>query len=427
MLAAFAATLMASSAKAQGVSSDAEALAMAQKLYPECALACLTKLIPRSGCQLRDTECLCTNENLNTALSVCVLQGCNFEDALKTKNGSATMCGYPIRDDSIKPPLVAGVGFGLALIVYILRMCSALPGYNRELSWDDWTITACVLLTIPPTVFAFTLSANGLGKDIWTLPLMDVEYVLFFYFLGELFYFLAQAMNKVSILFFLHRVFQHNSLGKAIWVTIGLTLAYAAAFFFATLFQCWPISHAWLQLEENHVGRCNNVHLQGWLSAAFNIVLDIIILALPLHQLYQLQMPLKKKLMVMVVFSMGIFVTIASVIRLRTLVVFANSTNITYDYVDAAYWSTIELYAGIITASLPAVYKLLSGIFDKSPAWSMLKSKLSGASSSSGTGNSNSTVLNGSGGLARRLTPRRSEAEFILLTDVESGKSQRWN
>ncbi|KXH35291.1 CFEM domain-containing protein [Colletotrichum salicis] len=437
MLAATATALAAFTSTAQAATSAAEALAMAQKLYPECALVCLTKLVPTSGCQLTDTACLCTNEELNANLSVCVLQGCNYEDALKTKNGSATMCGLPVRDDTMKPPLVAGVGFGLALIVYILRMCSALPGCNRELSWDDWTITACVLLTIPPTVFAFTLSANGLGKDIWTLPLKNVENVLFFYFLGELFYFLAQAMNKVSILLFLHRIFQHNSLGKAIWVTIGFTLAYAAAFFFATLFQCWPINHAWLQLESDHLGRCNNIHLQGWLSAAFNIVLDIVILALPLHQLYQLQMPLKKKLMVMVVFSMGILletnrplhsVTLASVIRLRTLVVFANSTNITYDYVDAAYWSTIELYAGIITASLPAVYKFLSSALSQNAAWSAVKSKLSGASSSSGgTGNSHSAVATGSSGLNRRLTPKRSEAEFVLLTDVESGKSQRWD
>ncbi|KAI8285669.1 hypothetical protein K4K56_009196 [Colletotrichum sp. SAR 10_98] len=267
---------------------------------------------------------------------------------------------------------------------------------------------------------------NGLGKDMWTLPLKNIENVLEYYFLGELFYFLAQAMNKLSILFFLNRIFQHNNLNKAIWVTMGLVLAYAAAFFFATLFQCWPINHAWLQLEEKHLGRCNNIHLQGWLSAAFNIVLDIIILVLPLHQLYLLQMPLKKKLMVMVVFSLGIFVTIASVIRLRTLVVFANSTNITYDYVDAAYWSTIELYAGIITASLPAVYKFLSGLTAKSAAFTTIKSKLSGASSGSGATDSTGNTL-GSNAIARRLTPKRSEAEFVLLTDVESGKSQSWN
>ncbi|KAJ0383193.1 hypothetical protein COL922a_010997 [Colletotrichum nupharicola] len=324
----------------------------------------------------------------------------------KTKNGSATMCGLPVRDESLKPPLVAGVGFALALVFFILRLCSALPGFGRELGWDDCTIIACVILTVPPTVLAFTLVYNGLGKDMWTLPLKNIENVLEYYFLGELFYFLAQAMNKLSILFFLNRIFRHNNLSKAIWVTMGLVLAYAAAFFFATLFQCWPINHAWLQLEEKHLGRCNNIHLQGWLSAAFNIVLDVIILVLPLHQLYLLQMPLKKKLMVMVVFSLGIFIT--------------------YDNVDAAYWSTIELYAGIITASLPAVYKFLSGLTAKSATFTTIKSKLSGASSGSGATDSTGNTL-GSNAIARRLTPKRSEAEFVLLTDVESGKSQRWN
>ncbi|KAF6812363.1 CFEM domain-containing protein [Colletotrichum plurivorum] len=423
MFAGLAATMMATQAVA--ATSVAEALALAKKLYPECALVCLQQLVPTSGCSLTDTACLCTNEELNAGLSVCVLQGCSIEDAFKTKNGSATMCGAPVRDESLKPPLVAAVGFSLALIAYVIRLCSALPGCGRELSWDDWTITACVLLTVPPTVFAFTLSANGLGKDIWTLPLANVENVLFYYFLGELFYFCAQAMNKVSILLFLTRIFPHHNLNRAIWATIVVTLAYAVSFFFATLFQCWPINHAWLQLEEHHQGQCNNIHLQGWLSAIFNIALDIVILALPLHQLSKLQMPLNKKLMVMVVFSVGIFVTIASIIRLHTLVRFANSTNITYDYMDAAYWSTIELYAGIITASLPAVYKYLCSVAARSPGWSKVKSKLSG-SSSSGTGVSAGEHVTGSSAVAHRLGPKRSEAEFVLLTDVESGKGQAW-
>ncbi|KAF6797599.1 CFEM domain-containing protein [Colletotrichum sojae] len=401
MFAGLAATIMTTQAVA--ATSAAEALALAKKLYPECAL------VPTSGCSLTDTACLCTNKELNTALSVCVLQGCSIEDAFKTKNGSATMCDAPVRDESLKPPLVAAVGFSLALIAY-----------------DDWTITACVLLTVPPTVFAFTLSANGLGKDIWTLPLANVENVLFYYFLGELFYFCAQAMNKVSILLFLTRIFPHHNLNRAIWATIVVTLAYAVSFVFATLFQCWPINHAWLQLEEQHQGRCNNIHLQGWLSAIFNIALDIVILALPLYQLSKLQMPLNKKLMVMVVFSVGIFVTIASIIRLHTLVRFANSTNITYNYMDAAYWSTIELYAGIITASLPAVYKYLCSVAARSPGWSKVKSKLSGASSSSGTGVSAGEHVTGSSTVAHRLGLKRSEAEFVLLTDVESGKGQAW-
>lgn len=42
------------------------------------------------------------------------------------------------------------------------------------------------------------------------------------------------------------------------------------------------------------------------MSAIFNIMIDIIILVLPLKELYGLNTSLKKKLMVMVMFSLGI-------------------------------------------------------------------------------------------------------------------------
>lgn len=127
-----------------------------------------------------------------------------------------------------------------------------------------------------------------------------------YYFIGELFYFAAQSMNKISILVFLLRVFQHNDLNRAIWATIGLCAAYAVSFFFATLFQCAPINHAWMQLEEWHHGQCNNIHLQGWMSAIVNIIIDIIILVLPLYELYKLHVSMQKKLMLMIMFSLGI-------------------------------------------------------------------------------------------------------------------------
>lgn len=120
----------------------------------------------------------------------------------------------------------------------------------------------------------------------------------------------------------------------------------------------------------------------------------------------------------------------ASIIRLRTLVLFANSTNITYDYMDAAYWSTIELYAGIITASLPAVYKLFSSL-GLGPKWSSVKSKMSGGGSSGRTpadsGFASSGTTSKTTSKTDRLKPRQislkrgEDAEFIRLTDVESG------
>lgn len=124
------------------------------------------------------------------------------------------MCGAEVRDETLKPTLVAAVGFSLAVFFYVLRILSALPKKNaRPMGWDDWAITATVLLTVPPTIFAFLcescpriyiilsrplmsksqkvpallvyltrnelVSKNGLGKDIWTLPLWKIENVLF--------------------------------------------------------------------------------------------------------------------------------------------------------------------------------------------------------------------------------------------------------
>lgn len=73
-----------------------------------------------------------------------------------TKNGSETMCGATVRDETLTPVLAAAVGFSLAVLFYILRILSAVTKVNaRPMGWDDWAITATVALTVPPTVFAF--------------------------------------------------------------------------------------------------------------------------------------------------------------------------------------------------------------------------------------------------------------------------------
>lgn len=91
---------------------------------------------------------------------------------------------------------------------------------------------------------------------------------------------------------------------------------------------------------------------------------------------------------------------------------------------EAAYWSTIELYAGIICASLPAVYKLFSAL-GLSPKWDTVKNKVSGGSS--GRTPENSGMASSGTSKTDRLKPRKislkrdEDAEFIRLTDVESG------
>lgn len=240
-----------------------------------------------------------------------------------TKNATYTTCGVATRDESLTPLLIGVIGGGIAFIVYILRMCACLPEGGRPLGWDDWTITICVALATPPTVFAVLLSENGLGKDMWTLPMQNIKNVLFvswlflrdettsltkrkLYYLGEIFYFAAISMNKISILIFILRVFPDQQFRRVIYVVVGLCVGYAFGFIFATAFQCTPVSYSWMQIDSTIEGHCNNVNLQGWMSAICNIVIDLTIIILPLKHLYQLQVNLKKKILIMIMFSLGI-------------------------------------------------------------------------------------------------------------------------
>ena len=167
-----------------------------------------------------------------------------------------------------------------------------------------------------------SVAQHGLGKDIWTLDHNDITMVLMvstcspphvhiltppqYYFFGELFYFLAITMFKISLLCFILRIFPARHLKIGAYIGLALSLAYGIAFFFATLFQCSPVSMAWNFWDEETPGRCNDIKMQAWVSAAVNIVIDVYILVLPLHEVWKLKMNMTKKFMLLFMFSLGI-------------------------------------------------------------------------------------------------------------------------
>ncbi|POR32503.1 Uncharacterized protein TPAR_07302 [Tolypocladium paradoxum] len=58
-------------------------------------------------------------------------------------------------------------------------------------------------------------------------------------------------------------------------------------------------------------------------------------------------------------FLTGTFITVVSVLRLQSLIYFANSTNPTWAQWIVAWWSTIEVNVGLICTCLPTVRVIL--------------------------------------------------------------------
>ncbi|KAK7700729.1 hypothetical protein SLS57_012014 [Botryosphaeria dothidea] len=410
LLAALVSTVYAASA------ADLSAIV---SVMPKCGLLCLEKNIAASPCSLTDTECSCNNSTLNAQIELCVLQSCKVKEQLTTKNTTQTLCGAPIRDRT-KAVSVSGIVGGIfALIAYILRMVSRLPQFGGTLGWDDAVMTFVVVLVAPLTCLSVVLANLGLGKDIWTLPFKNITHILYIYYFDEDLYLSALPMLKVSILLFYLRIFPEKGFRKAVFVTMAACIGYGIAFVLVSVFQCRPIKYAWLQWDDEHEGTCNNINAQGWSSAALNVILDVIVIILPMPQLWQLQLNKRKKFLLLLMFSVGFFVTIVSILRLQVLIQFGSTHNLTWDYTAVGYWSTIEIHVGIICACMPAMRSLFMNCMPRVMGQTT-KDKSYGATSS-GFSHGLSSGNNMPKGSQLSNRPKGDDdGDFIPLVDVES-------
>ena len=78
---------------------------------------------------------------------------------------------------------------------------------------------------------------------------------------------------------------------------------FAVATTIACIFQCVPVEKAWIKAKQGH---CYNL-VDAWYSnAVFSIVTDFLILFLPMHMVYKLQRAKQEKVLLYVVFGVGI-------------------------------------------------------------------------------------------------------------------------
>ncbi|KAI1815456.1 hypothetical protein GGS20DRAFT_330253 [Poronia punctata] len=343
---------------------------------PTCGLNCIVGAVSKSECDLTDSDCICASKPLSVEIEACFAHECTPREALTIGKISKDMCNVPPRSKGLAVWVVPLVSVILSTLFYILRVISRII-MRQSIDAGDITLGASVAFTFPFLWAAFDLADHGLGQDVWNIPQDNITSILNKYWWAELFYQAALPLTRISILFFYLKVFPQNPVRQASFVLIGLNLAYLIAFEIATIFQCYPVYGAWTFWDGTFEGHCNDIHLQSWLSAAFNIALDLLVIVLPLPALAKLSVSRRKKIQIIIMFSVGFFITIISIIRLKTLVVFASSTNVSYDYVDPGLYSIVETSVGIICGCLPMVRALLITLMPKVFPLTEIRSKLS--------------------------------------------------
>lgn len=112
---------------------------------------------------------------------------------------------------------------------------------------------------------------------------------------------------KLSLFLLIRRIFRPNRITQAlIWVGIALALLFYFITFVITLAWCAPVPGR-SPIASASAGSCQGgVQTTSIVQAGFNVASDVYLLLVPAPVIFDLQMPIKRKLAIMTVFMTGL-------------------------------------------------------------------------------------------------------------------------
>ena len=120
---------------------------------------------------------------------------------------------------------------------------------------------------------------------------------------------------KSSILIFYLTLSKGQSLFRlGTYLTLGLVSVAGLGLTLVNIFQCRPVAVA-IQVPTPPGAHCIDIVALYLSVASVNIVTDIAIFFLPMPTLWHMRLPWKQKIILLLVFGTGLFVTVISVIR----------------------------------------------------------------------------------------------------------------
>ncbi|GAW24209.1 hypothetical protein ANO14919_137910 [Xylariales sp. No.14919] len=252
--------------------------------------------------------------------------------------------------------IVAGaVTNGLAALavgarIYTRRMI------KRRVGVDDWMAVVSLLLTIGMNISQSVNASRYLGRHTYELdPSVDIPRFLQLFWINELFYNAAMFFIKMTFLCQYYRVFrQVKALRITYLVAIFVIGGWCLGQFLSVVFICIPVQGFWDRTIDAH---CQNQFVGVYLNAAGTLVTDFAILVLPVPALWNLNLPKTQKLALIGIFSIGIFTTAISIVRLTTLG--SPDNDLTYHAAISSAWSVAELSSGIVAAALATIRPLI--------------------------------------------------------------------
>ncbi|KAH6665358.1 integral membrane protein [Plectosphaerella plurivora] len=331
---------------------------------PDCAVPCILSQFQAGNCNIGDVagipDCACRNVTLLTELSNCVQDKCSFIDQGNSALVLDDLCeAYP--KESRQYLIVAWAISSIAVTsMFTILRCVSRYLVTSGLWWDDWLIIVATLSLIALCSIQIAETRIALGLHYWNINPANAILAFQLFYSAQVTYILVQVTSKVAILLLFWRIFPNRQFRRIVWGCIIFLVSHGFVFLGLVIFQCSPIRSVW---DKTIPSTCMGLKAISAAGAALAILEDLVILILPVGQVFELQLTYRKKLAVIFMFSIGSFACVTSMVRLKYVVTYMYTGDYTWHNVEFFVWCMIELAAAVVCGCLPTLRPLMKKVF----------------------------------------------------------------
>ncbi|KAF2031631.1 hypothetical protein EK21DRAFT_99576 [Setomelanomma holmii] len=242
-----------------------------------------------------------------------------------------------------------------ATISTALRFWAKRLGRNG-ITLDDYLILLATFCLIGQCASGLGYGPpHGMGRHVIVVSAYDQMMVRKGDYIFSHFYDFALVFVKLGILAFYYRVFVHHVFRTVVLATATFVIAWGIGITVTLFLACRPLNAYW---DVNVPGQCLKIVTFTYFTNISNLITDIWIFLMPVPMIWHLQLQTKKKLLLSLIFCIGLATCVVSSIRL-TVVLGRGSPDFTWYYVPLGAYSVFEPLGGILCTNLPIIWHML--------------------------------------------------------------------
>ncbi|KAH8654478.1 hypothetical protein BGZ60DRAFT_154914 [Tricladium varicosporioides] len=260
---------------------------------------------------------------------------------------------YDFNPGTARNPVIIAICFTfLAALTTALRVRSKWMRKSR-LTLDDYLVIIAVFLIFANQALQIaSVVVGGLGRHVDDVPSEPVIPLLQMIFVLRLLYGIEVTLVKLAVLTLYYRLFGSRGCFRVTaWIVAPVLILWGICIILEVFLDCKPLAFNW---DLRAHGTCVDRRIMHYSVGSVNIGTDVLLLILPIPYIIGLRLESKRKFGILAMFSLGIFNTVVSVLRMRALIN-ADGSDITYTLATVYMWTLLDPCVLTINANLPMV------------------------------------------------------------------------